>query len=168
MNTSIVSVATVARIAALTLAFAAAALGTASAFAQVASAAPSSAVPSREPTDALYRELGGEAGLAALVDDFVDRLFADPRIGRFFRDSDPKKVRARLVEQFCELSGGPCRYSGKNMRIAHAGQDITRTDFNALVELLQNSLDARAVPFATQNRLLAHLAPMHRDIVNVH
>lgn len=69
---------------------------------------------------------------------------------------------------FCDFASGPCRFSGKNMRTAHAGQDITRTDFSAVVEILQDSLDARAVPFAVQNRLLAHLAPLHRDIVNVH
>ena len=53
------------------------------------------------------------------------------------------------------------------MKEAHSNMDVTRTDFNALVEVLQLSMDARGIPFARQNQLLALLAPMHRDVVNV-
>ena len=52
------------------------------------------------------------------------------------------------------------------MKEAHDGMDITRGDFNALVEVLQDAMDAQGIPFRAQNRLLAQLAPMHRDIVN--
>ena len=54
------------------------------------------------------------------------------------------------------------------MKTAHRDIDVARGDFNALVEVLQASMDAQGVPFSTQNQLLARLAPMHRDIVNVH
>ena len=118
--------------------------------------------------DALYRALGGQPGLVTLVDDLVARLLLDPRTEPFFRDADAPKLRSQLVAQFCELSGGPCKREGNDMASVHAGQDIRRTDFNAVVEVLQRSLDAQRVGFATQNRLLALLAPMHREIVNVH
>jgi hemoglobin len=54
------------------------------------------------------------------------------------------------------------------MREVHADLDINKGDFNALVEVLQRAMDAQGIPFSQQNRLLALLAPMHRDIITVH
>jgi hemoglobin len=99
------------------------------------------------------------------MNDFVARLKADRRIGHQFKDTNAKELAARLTEQLCLLSGGPCRYEGGNMKDAHADLKITRADFNALVEVLQQAMDARSIPFTRQNQLLALLAPMHRDIV---
>ena len=118
------------------------------------------------PVDALYQQLGGQSGLVMLIDDLMARLLDDPRMQPFFKDVDQRHVKAQLVTQFCEISGGPCKLEEPNMKKVHAGVDITRTDFNAMVEVLQHSMDARGVAFSTQNRLLARLAPMHRDIVN--
>jgi len=116
--------------------------------------------------DALYQQLGAKPGLVTLMDDFMQRLLADPRMNPFFKDVDQVHVKAQLVDQFCEVSGGPCKLKGPDMKRAHAGMDITRSNFNALVEVLQQSMDAQGIPFGAQNRLLAKLAPMHRDIVN--
>ena len=116
--------------------------------------------------DALYQQLGGQPGLVALMDDFMTRLLADPRMGPFFKDTDQKHIKEELVTQFCEVSGGPCKRNGPDMKKAHAGIDVTKSDFNALVEVLQQSMDARGIAFSAQNRLLAKLAPMHRDIIN--
>jgi hemoglobin len=116
--------------------------------------------------DALYLQFGGQAGLVALMDDFMDRLLADPRMHPFFKDTDQKHIKEELVTQFCEVSGGPCKRKGSDMKKAHAGIDVTKADFNALVEVLQQSMDARGIPFGVQNRLLARLAPMHREIIN--
>ena len=52
------------------------------------------------------------------------------------------------------------------MKEAHADQHIGKADFNALVEVLQQSMDAQGIAFTTQNRMLARLAPMHREIIN--
>lgn len=143
-----------------------AALGCAGAHAQT-SAAP--AVATAAPADdALFRELGGQAGIDRIVDDFVPRLVADPRTAEFFRKARQDHLRQMLAEQFCQVSGGGCAYTGLPMPVAHHDMDISKGDFNALVEVLQASMDAQHVPFATQNRLLARLAPMHREIVNVH
>ena len=73
-----------------------------------------------------------------------------------------------LAQQFCVVSGGGCTYTGLPMKKAHENIDVAKGDFNALVEVLQASMSARGVPFSTQNQLLARLAPMHREIVNVH
>ncbi|KPF49089.1 globin [beta proteobacterium AAP121] len=117
------------------------------------------------PAPGLYQALGEQAGLQVLMTDFVARLKADKRIGHQFKDTNAKELAARLTEQLCLLSGGPCRYEGGNMKDAHADMKITRADFNALVEVLQKAMDARAIPFTRQNQLLALLAPMHRDVV---
>lgn len=116
--------------------------------------------------DSLYRQLGGQPGLTKLMDDFMTRLLADQRMNPFFKDVDHQHVKAQLVAQFCEVSGGPCRLKGPDMKKAHEGMDITKRDFNALVEVLQDSMNAQGIAFSTQNQLLARLAPMHRDIIN--
>ena len=116
--------------------------------------------------DSLYRQLGGQPGLTQLMDDFMTRLLADKRMNPFFKDVDHPHVKAQLVAQFCEVSGGPCKLKGPDMKKAHEGMDITKGDFNALVEVLQDSMSAQGIAFSTQNKLLARLAPMHRDIIN--
>jgi len=114
---------------------------------------------------ALLRALGDRAGLTALADDFVDRLLVDARIGRFFKEVKPKHLKQQIADQFCQLLGGGCAYDGDTMQKSHADLKIARADFLALVEVLQDAMDAQRVPFVVQNRLLARLAPMHRDIV---
>ena len=118
--------------------------------------------------DSLYRELGAQTGVDALVDDFVPRLATDERMGEFFKHVDQRHLKAMLSQVFCIVAGGNCVYTGRSISEVHREMDITKGDFNALVEVLQASMDARHIPFATQNRLLAQLAPMHRDIVTVH
>ena len=115
--------------------------------------------------DSLYQAFGGKVGLSALMDDFVPRLAADPRIGHFFKDTNKAHLARQLTDQLCAVSGGPCAYEGASMKDAHADLDIAKADFNALVEVLQASMDAKGIPFGAQNRLLGRLAPMHRDIV---
>ncbi|MCE4554511.1 group I truncated hemoglobin [Roseateles cellulosilyticus] len=118
------------------------------------------------PTDdSLYRAWGGEAGIRAVMEDFVPRLFTDPRTARFFERVDRNNLVARLTEQLCKEAGGPCAYTGAAMKPVHADLGIGKRDFNALVEILQQAMDARGIPFPAQNRMLARLAPMHRQII---
>jgi len=118
------------------------------------------------PASGLYQAFGEQAGIRALMDDFVVRLKADPRIGDQFKDTQLDNLAKQLTDQVCQLAGGPCVYKGPDMKEAHANMDVTRSHFNALVEVLQVSMDARGIPFTRQNQLLALLAPMHRDVVN--
>ena len=115
---------------------------------------------------ALYRAFGERAGLVKLMDDFMVRLLADARMRPFFKDVNQQHFKAQLVAQFSQLSGGPCKLQGPDMKKAHDEMDITRGDFNALVEVLQDAMDAQGIAFGAQNRMLALLAPMHRDIIN--
>lgn len=117
--------------------------------------------------DSLYKSLGEKAGLIRLMDDFMPRLVADPRTGPFFGSANQQRIKEQLVEQFCAVSGGPCVYKGADMKTAHGNLDINKGHFNALVEVLQQALDARDIPFRVQNQLLARLAPMNRDVITV-
>ena len=116
---------------------------------------------------ALYQAFGEKAGLVKLMDDFVPRLQADPRLAGAFKNANVANLKAKLVDQICVVSGGPCEYKGADMKSAHSNMDITKTDFNALVEVLQKSMDAQGISFSNQNQLLAKLAPMHRDVITV-
>jgi hemoglobin len=112
----------------------------------------------------VFKQFGEEAGLVALMDDFMQRLLADPRTRPFFEQANQAAIKRHLVEQFCAILGGPCTYTGRDMVAAHQGLGIGRMQFNALVEDLQLAMDARKIPFRAQNKLLAKLAPMHREI----
>ena len=134
------------------------------------SAAPGTSTAANPPSAddlALLQAFGQRAGLGRLADDLVERLLVDARIGAFFKDTKPAHLKQQLADQFCAVMHGPCVYDGETMKIAHAELKITRRDFLALVELLQAAMDARQIPFAAQNRLLARLAPMHREIITL-
>lgn len=124
---------------------------------------PAPAHPELRP---VLEDFGGEAGLTALMETFMAGLIADPRTGPFFANSDQVRVKRQLVEQFCVILGGDCTYTGRDMKSSHRDLQIGRGDFNALVEVLQVAMNEHDVPFAAQNKLLAKLAPMHREIVN--
>jgi hemoglobin len=118
----------------------------------------------------LYDRLGGKKSIVAVVDEFVGRVAADTRINAFFKDTaaDPARLasfKGKLVDQICEASGGPCKYTGKDMKTAHAGMGITEADFNALVEDLVGALDKFHVATEDKNALLGVLGPMKKEIV---
>lgn len=142
-----------------------AALTLAAVFAGTVQAQTAGAMADSSP--ALYQAFGEKAGLVKLMDDFVPRLQADKRTATAFKDANVVNLKAKLVDQICQISGGPCAYKGADMKSAHGSMDITKTDFNALVEVLQESMDAQGIPFRNQNQLLAKLAPMHRDVITV-
>ncbi|MDR5767119.1 MULTISPECIES: group 1 truncated hemoglobin [unclassified Caballeronia] len=114
--------------------------------------------------DALYEQFGERAGLTKIVDDMYDNVLADPRTAPYFDNAPVKRIKQKLVEQICVLLDGPCVYTGRPMRRTHEGQNIDRAAFNALVEDLQAAMDKNGVPFHAQNKLLAKLAPMYRDV----
>ena len=115
----------------------------------------------------LYDQLGGKESIRTVMDDFVARVKADPRIGDQFQNTDANRLASQLTDQVCEATGGPCKYVGLDMKAAHAGMTITKAHFNALVEVLVASMNAKGVPFDLQTDILALLAPMHRDVITV-
>ena len=107
----------------------------------------------------------GQAGVARIVDDLVDRSVADPRTAEIFKATDLVRLRRTLKEQIGYILGAPVDYTGRDMAAAHKDQGINTAEFNALVENLQLAMDKEGVPFRAQNKLLAKLAPMKRDTV---
>jgi hemoglobin len=114
----------------------------------------------------LYDDLGGNAGLTAIVGETIDASVADPRTADKLDNINIARLKERIVLQICELTGGPCHFHGISMKGAHAYLHLHDRHFNALVEHMQDAMDRRDIPSRTQNRLLAILAPMHRDIVS--
>jgi hemoglobin len=114
----------------------------------------------------LLEAFGGRDGLVKIMDDVMPRWVKNPRTRPFFESSDQERIKALLVEQFCVIMAGPCTYSGRTMEEAHRGMNVNEGAFFALVEELQVSMNKMKVPFAAQNRLIAALAPMHRDIID--
>jgi hemoglobin len=113
----------------------------------------------------LYDRLGGKDAIAPLVDDFVANVAGDKRINTFFANADIPGFKVKLVDQICEATGGPCKYTGKDMKTSHNGMNIKDADFNALVEDLVKSLDKFKVGEKEKGELLGALSKMHDDIV---
>jgi hemoglobin len=114
--------------------------------------------------ETLYQQFGGEPVMTKIVDDFYDNLLADPRTKDYFDGVSLKRVKRLIGEQFCMLLDGGCTYTGRSMKQTHAGDGINRAAFDATVEDLQKAMDKHGIPYRLQNKLLAKLAPMYRDI----
>ncbi len=116
--------------------------------------------------DSLYRDLGEQAGITRIIEGMLLNIAGDPRIVRHFESIDIVRLRDKLVEQVCAEAGGPCTYTGDSMEESHKGQNLTPSDFNALVENLQAAMSSQGVAMPAQNRLLARLAPMRAQIID--
>ncbi len=116
--------------------------------------------------DDYYQELGGKDGVEKIVDNFINEISFDKNIVKFFEGTDINRLREKLIEQFCHESGGPCEYTGDSMKDVHAGMQITKAEFNRVVELLQAAMDDAGTPQTAQNRLIRSLAPMRPDIIH--
>jgi hemoglobin len=112
----------------------------------------------------LYQRLGADEGIRAIVDGLLVEIEHDDRIVHHFTDTDIGRFRAMLTEQLCDLSGGPCQYSGSTMQESHRGFNITLADYDALVEGLIKVMQRQQISIANQNALLALLAPLYKDI----
>ncbi|MDX2090283.1 MAG: group 1 truncated hemoglobin [Kofleriaceae bacterium] len=127
------------------------------------SKAPEPAKPA--DTRPLYDRIGGKDGITGVVDDFLANVAADTRINAMFANADLAALKTKLIEQICEASGGPCKYSGKSMKEAHTGMGVTEAHFTAMVEDLVKSLDKIGVKDPEKSELLNALGGMQGDIV---
>ena len=113
----------------------------------------------------LYERLGGQGAIQAVVTKFINNVKGDKRIVGYFANADLKKLDKLLVEQVCMATGGPCSYSGRDMKTTHKGMKVTDAAFGALVEDLVSALDTFNVPKKEKDELLGILGPMKSDIV---
>ena len=115
--------------------------------------------------DRLLQDFHGPAGVARIVDAMLDGVTKDLRTAEIFKATDMERLRRTLKEQLVYILGGRADYTGRDMKSVHKEQGVQQTDFNILVEHLQTAMDREKVPFRAQNRLLAKLAPMEKDVV---
>jgi len=110
--------------------------------------------------DSLYRRLGGYDAITAVVDGFIGRMIADPSLKRFFDpfSNDSKgRIRQHLVDQICAAAGGPCVYTGRTMKVAHAGIGITGADWSGFLTHLEATLDKFKVPAREKSDVIAFM-----------
>lgn len=125
----------------------------------------------------LYERLGGEPAIAAVTDDFVARAAANPKVnvtrkgtgGKEWRDTpeNVEHLKKKIVEFVANGTGGPQKYTGRDMKSVHAGMRITNAEFDAAAADLKASLDALKVPAQEQEELLAIVASTRKDIVEL-
>jgi hemoglobin len=116
----------------------------------------------------LYDRLGGKAAISAVVDQFVANVVADPSIAPRFtklNNEQVAKLKVHLTDQICEATGGPCKYTGRDMKTTHKGMNITTAEFNATGGALAKALDKFNVPAKEKNELLTAIGGMQPDIV---
>jgi hemoglobin len=126
------------------------------------------ALAQQTATPSLYKRLGGYDALAAVTDDFLGRLSADPGFGRFFAGHSAdsiKRIRQHIVDQLCAATGGPCIYTGRDMKTSHTGLGITEKDWDASVKLLVATLDKFSVPAKEKDEVLTTVSTLKKDIV---
>lgn len=119
-------------------------------------------------TKSLYERLGGYNALAAVVDDFIVRLVTDKNFERFFSghsDDSKKRIRQHILDQFCAATGGPCIYTGRDMKTSHMGLGITGAQWDAGATHLVASLDKFKVPEKEKGEVLAFVTSLKKDIV---
>jgi hemoglobin len=116
-------------------------------------------------TDSLFEQMGGEPGIARIASNALDIYFTDPRVAGDFDNINRDFLQPRFTAYLCRIAGGPCIYKGHSMKRAHKGLAINQAHFNAVVEDLETAMDRAGVPYHVQNRFLARLAPLERDIV---
>ena len=134
----------------------------------LAVAAPAFAQQTAPPAPTLYKRLGGYDAMAAVTDDFLRRLTADPSFTRFFSGHSTdslKKIRQLIVDQLCTATGGPCVYVGRDMKTAHAGLGITEKDWDTSVKYLTATLDELNVPAKEKSEVLTAVSGLKKDIV---
>ena len=118
----------------------------------------------------LFERLGGKDGIGKVVDTFINNIVHNDVIKKRFAKL-PKgrveKFKAHMIALICKESGGDCEYTGKSMKDAHKGMKINEAEWNATVSVLKSALDDNKVGENEQNDLIAAIAPMKDDIVEV-
>lgn len=115
--------------------------------------------------DGMAHAFHGQEGIRRVVAGLVTRAYDDPVIGEIFTGHDRIRLSRTLFEQFCYILNAGCAYSGRDMKSSHKDLGSQQADLNRLVELLQFAMKDEGISFAAQNRFLAKLAPMRRDVV---
>ena len=124
-----------------------------------------------QDSPSLYERLGGVYSIATVIDDFIDRVMADPRLNANPRVNEahhrvpPAGFKYLVTEMVCWAAGGPQKYTGRSMKDSHQELLIKPAEWDAFLEDLQQTLDQFAVPKAEQAEIKAIAASTRADIV---
>ena len=121
-----------------------------------------------EQPKSLYQRLGGYDAVAAVTDDFIGRLATDKQLGKYFvghSEDSLKRIRQHVIDQLCAATGGPCAYTGRDMKTSHKGMGISESDWTVAVNHLIATLDKFKVPEKEKSEVLAALSGLKADIV---
>ncbi|MGH3168789.1 MAG: group I truncated hemoglobin [Trebonia sp.] len=113
----------------------------------------------------IYDAIGGDDALVAVVDDFYDRVLADPDLAPYFAGTRLPALKGKQVEFFAGALGGPQVYQGQSMRQVHAGRGITQSAFDKVAYHLTSSLVTAGVPGDLVSQIIGAVAPLADDIV---
>lgn len=119
-------------------------------------------------SQSLYARLGGYDALVAVTKDFIGRLATDPQLSRFFtglNDTSKARVEAHVIDFLCVATGGPCVYTGQDMKTAHTGLHISEADWNASAAHLTETLNKFNVPQKEQSEVMTAIGGLKGDIV---
>ncbi|MGB3439327.1 MAG: group 1 truncated hemoglobin [Actinophytocola sp.] len=114
----------------------------------------------------VYGEIGGQVALVAVVDDFYDRVLADPEVAAFFNGTNMSRLKGMQVEFFAAALGGPDEYRGRSMKDVHLGRGITQRQFDVVATHLNDALTDAGVPSDTAATIIGTIAPLADDIVS--
>jgi hemoglobin len=113
----------------------------------------------------LYDALGQYEGITNITHQLILVIAQDERVKHRYKDANMQRFKKGLSDYICVAVAGPCEYTGDTMQMVHAGHNYTNTEFNAIVDDLILAMEQLGIPVATQNRLLAKLAPTYKDVV---
>ena len=119
-------------------------------------------------TTSLYARLGGYDAIAAVVDDLLQRLFSDPHVGVYWKgrnNASKQRDRQLLVDYLCQVAGGPVVYTGCDMKTAHAGLEISASDWQVTAGHLIATLEELHVPEPAKQEVLIFISRLKLDIV---
>jgi hemoglobin len=118
--------------------------------------------------ETLYARLGGYDAIAAVCDDLLPRMMADPKLGRFWKNRGNDGMRREkqlLVDFLCASAGGPLYYVGRDMKLSHEGMGIDESDWRVFLDCLNATLDKFRVPEVERAETLAFIESTKPDIV---
>ena len=107
-------------------------------------------------TETLFEKLGGEAKLRQIIDVFIDRVFADPMIGFFFRNANKARLKEMEYQLTAEFLGANVVYQGKPLDRAHSQHPIMGGQFMRRMQILRETLEESGVPPDVRAEWLAH------------
>jgi hemoglobin len=127
---------------------------------------PAGGAPAPAAPRNLYERLGGQDGIGAIIDALLVNIGGDSRIKLYFNNLDQVRFKTNMVAFICEKTGGPCSYTGGEIKTAHQSLQVTSEDFDAMMETIGKTLDEKGVAEADKKELMDLMASYKADIVS--